>query len=109
MVVIAFAPVSDTASRSPLFPAPYHKNSGVTLPEDAKEPGCPLLAAGLRGRTEWCGVVHAVTLRQNLHQFQAGENVWNAASVQVVHTGLDYRMTHWKLERSMKSKLINCH
>jgi len=25
-------------------------------------------------------VLHAATLRQNRHQFQAGENAWNAAS-----------------------------
>jgi hypothetical protein len=30
--------------------------------------------------TNGCGVMHAVTLFQNLYQFQAGENARNAAS-----------------------------
>ena len=39
----------------------------------------------------------------------SGEERLERCLRQGVHTGSDHRMTHWKVERSMKSKLINGH
>ena len=50
----------------------------------------------------------AVTLSQNLRQFQAGAERLERRFRQGVHVGSDYRMTHWKVEKSMKSRLTGC-